>query len=47
MFEIEARDDDALPAEMGVAAERARRLQERRSLNCLRKQILLAHEVSF
>jgi hypothetical protein len=25
-------DDNALPAEMGVAAERARRLQERRSL---------------
>ena len=25
-------DDDALPAEMGVAAERACRLQERRSL---------------
>ena len=28
----EARHDNALPAEMGVAAERARRLQERRSL---------------
>jgi len=30
--EIVFRDDNALPAEMGVAAERARRLQERRSL---------------
>jgi len=29
------KNDDALPAEMGVAAERARRLQERRSLSKL------------
>jgi len=28
-----SKNGDALPAEMGVAAERARRLQERRSLS--------------